>query len=66
MIADHPVFGVGPGNFYLLFPKYRPPDYQKIPGLGGETYEAHNEPLQVLAETGPLGFLTCGRLLFVA
>jgi putative inorganic carbon (HCO3(-)) transporter len=47
MLLDHPVFGVGPGNFSNLVQQYRP----SLP----ENFVAHNNFLQVAAESGTLG-----------
>ncbi len=58
MVQEHPVLGVGLGNWKINFPKY---------GLDGLSYPVsqgithvqrpHNDYLWVLAETGPLGLL---------
>lgn len=61
MIADHPVFGVGPGNFAQGLTQYQPP------GLSARFYHAHNDYLHVLSETGilliPLFFWMLFRLI---
>jgi O-antigen ligase len=50
MIRDNFWTGVGLGNFGAAYPKYQ--------YLGaGDVREAHNDPLQVFAETGVFGFL---------
>jgi O-antigen ligase len=50
MIIDHPLFGVGAGNFSIVSPLYGLRD------LGGDTFEhAHNVPLTIAVETGLLG-----------
>lgn len=54
MIAAHFWTGVGPGNFGVMYPQY------KYVGAG-ETKHAHNDYLQVFAETG-----VCGALAFCA
>ncbi len=60
MIADHPVFGVGLGAFATMYPRYDPSN-----GLR-RTAEAHNDYLQLVAETGVVGGLLGGAfLLFV-
>ena len=58
MARDFPLFGVGLGNFEFVFPHYQPP--------GAQTYfdQAHNDYLQLLAETGLLG-AACFAWLFV-
>ena len=51
IIADFPVFGTGLGTFSEIYQKYKTfaPEF---------TYKfAHNEPLQLMIETGILGFL---------
>jgi O-antigen ligase len=49
MIADHPVFGVGLGAFATMYPRYDEGNGLRY------TAEAHNEYLQLLAETGIVG-----------
>ncbi len=49
MIADHPVFGVGLGAFATMYPRYDEGNGLRY------TAEAHNEYLQLLAETGIAG-----------
>lgn len=51
MFLDHPLSGVGVGNFPRQYVKYAPP------GALRQVRAAHNTYLQVLAETGVLGFL---------
>ncbi len=56
MIAEHPVLGVGIGNWRIAIPKY---------GIAGRSFYAentyfqrpHNDLYGVLAETGPLGLI---------
>lgn len=50
VIKDHPILGVGPGNFQEVFLKY------KI-GLSTNTRYAHNVFLHTWAETGILGLI---------
>jgi O-antigen ligase len=48
--SDFPVFGTGLGTFIDIFPKYQT--------FESKTYRfAHNEPLQLIVESGILGFL---------
>ena len=49
MLEESPLIGVGPGAFGSIYPRYKLPH-------GQETQMAHNDYLQVLAETGLLGF----------
>lgn len=51
MTQDFPVFGVGLGAWPELHPHYRQPPWSRV-----FYTEAHNDYLQVLAETGLLGF----------
>jgi O-antigen ligase len=50
VIKNHLLLGVGPGNFYLAYPKY------KI-GLSTDTRYAHNLFFHIWAETGILGLI---------
>ena len=64
--ATHPLTGVGPGNFAVLFPLYAEPS-ASADGVMSATMvprRAHNELLERLAETGPLG-LAAWVALFV-
>jgi tetratricopeptide (TPR) repeat protein len=56
MVADNPL-GVGLGNFSDRYPQYKTP-------AGGETREAHNVYLGLLAEAGPLGLIAFGLLVY--
>ena len=54
---EHPLSGVGPGNFSVLFPQHAGPD-AAADGVMSATMvprRPHNELLERLAETGPLG-----------
>jgi tetratricopeptide (TPR) repeat protein len=66
MVRDFPLFGVGLGSWPDLFPRYQSP-----PWSSNFYREAHNDYLELLAETGVIGFalLACffwqgGRRLF--
>jgi O-antigen ligase len=67
MYRDAPLTGVGPGNFAVLFPRYAEPgaaaDGVLSPGLAPR--RAHDDLLERLAETGPLG-LAALLALYVA
>ena len=55
MIADHPMWGVGPGNFQNEYTRY------KLPGASEEVADPHNFLLEIAATAGPLtalAFLT--------
>jgi putative inorganic carbon (HCO3(-)) transporter len=54
MVLDRPVQGFGPGSFELAFPKY---------AIGGYTRMAHENYLQIAAETGLPGLLAFVWLL---
>ncbi|MGB9857719.1 MAG: O-antigen ligase family protein [Dictyoglomaceae bacterium] len=59
MFLDHPITGIGVGTFGLAYPSY------KLPQSHIETTPfAHNLPLNLLAETGILGFLSFTILTF--
>jgi O-antigen ligase len=47
MIADHPVFGVGPDMVRQVYPLYRP-----MTAIQPENPHLHNVPLQIAAERG--------------
>jgi O-antigen ligase len=51
MIADHPVTGVGGGNFSVYYPAY------KNPAASETVQDPHSWPLSLLAQYGPLGLL---------
>lgn len=56
MLADGPIFGVGPANYSSAFLAFRP-------GAGQHTHLAHSLPLTLLSETGLAG---TGALLALA
>lgn len=51
MWVDHPIFGVGPGQFNIRFPEYRTPLTQLNP------IHVHNDFLEILVEYGIIGGL---------
>lgn len=53
MFLDHPITGIGIGTFPLLYPMYKLPEAHEI-----SMSFAHNLPLNLLVETGILGFLS--------
>jgi O-antigen ligase len=59
MIRDYPVFGAGPGSFYVTFPRYRP---EKIVNFFDW---AHNDYAQFAAETGLAGLGMMGLLVVI-
>ena len=57
LIKDYPVFGAGPGTFYVAFPRYRP---EKVVNF----YDyAHNDYAQFASESGLLGLGLLGLLV---
>ena len=60
LIKDYPVFGSGPGTFYIAFPRYRP-------GTVTNFYDyTHNDYAQFAAESGVLGLLLIGGFVVAA
>lgn len=55
MFRDHPILGVGNGNYLLRYNEY----IKKHPELdiGKEKFSVHNSYIKVLCETGILGFI---------
>ncbi len=53
LFIDHPFLGVGYGNYRFLYA-----DFAFIPGAVPGLLDAHNIYLQLLAETGVVGFLS--------
>jgi tetratricopeptide (TPR) repeat protein/O-antigen ligase len=56
------LIGCGPGTFRLIFPRYRTPDYH-LHDISNVTLYSHNRFLDLLAETGLIGFLSYMVLL---
>ncbi|MDI6793962.1 MAG: tetratricopeptide repeat protein, partial [bacterium] len=63
MFAAAPVLGHGLGTFMLNFPQFRPAGFHSG-GLGHNTYHAHSEYLEILAEMGILGLLAFLAFIF--
>jgi len=68
MFKDHPIVGVGLGNYKLDFIPYKAKFLATPQGAGYDFYipraaQAHNEYVQVLAELGSLGILATLALL---
>ena len=59
MYADHPLTGVGPGNFGDFYPHYKPAAALE------SVADPHNFPLSILTQYGPLGLLGFLAMLFV-
>jgi O-antigen ligase len=59
MFADHPLAGVGPGNFAHFYPKYKP-------AAALETIaDPHCLPLSILTQYGPLGLIGLLAMILV-
>ncbi|MDI6642041.1 MAG: tetratricopeptide repeat protein [Elusimicrobiota bacterium] len=57
MWLHYPVFGTGHGTFHINFPRYASPQLLKIwPQKAAIINDAHNEYIQILSETGIVGF----------
>lgn len=50
MIADHPLFGVGPGGYTAIIASYKPPHFFEL-----SISHAHNDYLEFFAESGLIG-----------
>jgi O-antigen ligase len=63
MIKDHPVLGVGPGQWQIEIPKYGVDEFDAKLREGARTFQRpHNDYLWFASETGLLGLL--GYLMF--
>ncbi len=60
MFSDHPIFGVGFGNYQVVYPAYALPRWSDPLG------HAHNYYLNVAAEAGLIGLLAYGVLWVAA
>ncbi len=69
MAQDHPLLGVGAGNFRVLYPEYRSPREIELTTFGHKfqtrVLSAHNDLAQFFTELGILGLLPLGWLLLV-
>jgi len=59
LYADHPVRGVGPGNFAYYYTRYKPPSALE------SVADPHNFPLSILTQYGPIGLIGFIAILFV-
>ncbi|MBL0141371.1 MAG: O-antigen ligase family protein [Betaproteobacteria bacterium] len=59
MIKDFPLFGTGPGTFYVAFLKYKP---EKVVGFYDYT---HNDYAQIASETGLVGLGLLGGVVLL-
>lgn len=55
MFLEHPILGVGAGEFVATVP-----EYQRKLGIQAEALDAHNLYLEIAAETGAIGLVTWG------
>jgi O-antigen ligase len=63
IVAEHPLLGVGPGNYRV---SYMDPKYRWMPGRGVVPRQLHNMYLEVATETGLVGFACFGGMLLLA
>lgn len=67
MIADHPIKGVGPGNWSLAIPKYQNNELRNTSkGYFTQFQRAHNDYLQLISEYGILPFLIYLAFVLIA
>ena len=59
MFADHSLTGVGPGNFALLYTRYKPAAALE------SVADPHNFPLSLLTQYGPLGLIGLLAMIFI-
>lgn len=66
MVADYPILGVGVGNFRFNFSRYKSPELWELQDPWGKIRQirTHNDYLNILAETGIIGFLSFVVLVF--
>jgi tetratricopeptide (TPR) repeat protein len=69
MVREAPLLGVGPGHWKIEYPRFArsalPHEGDRF-SLGRQPERAHNEPLQLLAETGVVGFSLVALLLMLS
>jgi len=59
MFADHPLTGVGPGNFASFYTRYKPAAALE------SVADPHNFPLSILTQYGPLGLVGFLAMIFI-
>lgn len=66
MIAEKPLLGWGKGAYFIFYPQYRLQEYWSVRCPTDLTIHAHNEYLQICAETGIAGlFIFMAMIYFV-
>lgn len=65
MIRDHPLLGVGSGNFKIIYPKYRSVEEIRLSGSDVFVNRSHNDFLETACETGPVGLILHVWILLV-
>ena len=65
MIKDNPMLGVGLGNFNVFYPKYQKYNFAGNYNEQIQVVQAHNDPLQIIAETGIIGGLLALAVIFL-
>jgi len=65
MVKQHPILGVGLGNFKVIYPLYRSSDERRTTPKGIKYTHPHNDFLLVLAETGLPGLLSFLTILIL-
>ena len=61
IFLDHPVIGIGIGNFPQVYPKYAPPR-----ASFRQEHDAHNTYINILTETGAVGFVVFATGIFMS
>jgi hypothetical protein len=59
MYTEHPLAGIGPGNFVFLYPHY------KTPSALETVSDPHNFVMSVLTQYGPLGLIGFLSMIFI-
>jgi tetratricopeptide (TPR) repeat protein/O-antigen ligase len=59
MCADHPFTGVGPGNFKIFYPHYKPAEALE------SVADPHNFLLSILTQYGPIGLAGFLAMIFI-
>ncbi len=59
MYADHPFTGVGPGNFKIFYPHYKPVEALE------SVADPHNFLLSILTQYGPIGLVGFLAMIFI-